>query len=132
MAALAVGLGPCFAASLSCELALETSWEDLGRIVRNGPTLPLRGEPRAGVGRERAVYAPLAGPFQTERRIGDRVGAGEAVAAIGGRALSAPLAGAKVLEVDPRGDPTLCRGVGERPRASPRPLAPSCSRRPPQ
>jgi xanthine dehydrogenase accessory factor len=136
LAPLTIGLGPGFAAGDTCDIAVETSWEAPGRVLRAGPTLPLRGEPRpiAGIGRERAVYAPAAGPFRTARRIGDRVEAGEEVARIGGAAavLRAPVAGAlrglvrdgavvregaKVVEVDPRGDPALCFGLGERPVA---------------
>lgn len=133
LAPLAIGLGVGFAPGVNCDIAIETSWEALGRRVETGTTLPLRGEPRpiAGVGRERAVYAAEAGVVRTSHRIGDRVATGDAVLAIGSRWLRAPLAGclrglmrdgvavaagAKVLEVDPRGDPALCFGLGERPR----------------
>ena len=133
LAPLSIGLGVGFAPGVNCDLAIETSWEALGRVVETGATLPLRGEPRAiaGVGRERAVYAPEAGTLRTVQRIGGRVEAGEVVAELGPHRLRAPLAGclrglmrdgvavaagAKVLEVDPRGDPTLCFGLGERPR----------------
>src|SRR5215210_4733712 len=136
-APLAVGLGPGFVAGMepgaNCHAAVETSWEALGEVVRAGSTLPLRGEPRpiAGVGRERAVYAPAAGLFRTGRAIGGRIAAAEPIGTLDGRALPAPLAGAlrglardgvsveagaKVAEVDPRGDPALCFGLGERPR----------------
>ncbi len=136
-APLAVGLGPGFVAGegadANCHAAVETSWEALGKVVRSGPTLPLRGEPRpiAGVGRERAVYAPAAGLFRTGHAIGGRISAAEPIGTLDGRALLAPLAGAlrglvrdavpveegaKVAEVDPRGDPALCFGLGERPR----------------
>ena len=133
LAPLVVGLGPGFVAGGNCHMAVETSWERPGAVVRAGPTLPLFGEPRpiAGVGRERAVYSPVAGTFRTWRKIGDLVTAGEPVAKVGGVPLRAPLAGAlrglvrggvavasgsKVVEVDPRGDPALCCGLGERPR----------------
>lgn len=136
-APLTVGLGPGFVAGegpdTNCHVAVETSWEALGEVVRSGPTLPLRGEPRliVGVGRERAVYAPAAGLFQTGHAIGGRISAAEPIGTLDGRALLAPLAGAlrglvrdavpveegaKVAEVDPRGDPALCFGLGERPR----------------
>ncbi len=135
-APLTVGLGPGFAAGggadANCHIAVETSWEALGEVVRSGPTLPLRGEPRpiAGVGRERAVYALTAGLFRTDRTIGGRIAAAEPIGTLDGRPVLAPLggalrglvrdgvsvkAGAKVAEVDPRGDPALCFGLGERP-----------------
>jgi xanthine dehydrogenase accessory factor len=131
-APLSVGLGPGFVAGGNCHIAVETSWEALGAVIDAGPTLPLRGEPRpiGGAGRGRAAYAPAEGVFRTAFRIGDRV-AGDVVATIGGQPVRAPLegvlrglvrdgvhvrAGAKVVEVDPRGDPALCFGLGERPR----------------
>lgn len=130
---LSIGLGVGFVAGANCDLAIETSWDGLGQVVRAGATLPLRGEPRAiaGVGRERAVYAPVEGVVRTCLRIGDRVLAGDPVLDLDGVTLRAPLpgvlrglvrngvrvaAGAKVLEVDPRGRPEDCFGVGERPR----------------
>jgi xanthine dehydrogenase accessory factor len=115
-------------------LAIETSWgERLGAVITSGPTLPFTGEPRSlgGVGRARFIYAPVAGRFETAARIGSCVTAGEIVATIGDIALSAPLSGVirgltrsgvpvavttKVVEIDPRGDPSAAFGLGERPR----------------
>jgi xanthine dehydrogenase accessory factor len=133
LAPLTIGLGPNFTAGETVDLAIETSWEALGRVVREGPTLPLAGEPRelGGHGRDRYVYAPVAGLFRTNRDIGEPVQAGEIVAAIDATPLHAPLSGVlrglthdgvpvavgtKVIEVDPRGDPASVRGIGERPR----------------
>ena len=133
LAPLSIGLGVGFVAGTNCDLAIETSWDALGQVVRDGATLPVRGEPRAigGVGRERAVYAPVAGVVRTSLRIGDRVLAGDPVLDLRGAVLHAPLpgvlrglvrdgvrvaAGAKVLEVDPRGQSELCFGLAERPR----------------
>ncbi len=133
LASLTVGLGPNFVAGQNVDVAVETSWERLGYIVRSGPTLVLAGEPRAinGVGRQRIVYAPEPGTFRTDRWIGDLVAAGDVVAEIGCTRLVAPLAGAlrgltrsgvtverrtKVVEVDPRGRQAIVTGVGERPR----------------
>ena len=73
----------------------------------------------------------VAGVMRTQAQIAQRVRAGEPVAAIGDEPLLAPLdgilrglvhdgvpveAGAKVLEVDPRGDVSKVRGIGPRPR----------------
>lgn len=134
LAALTLGLGPSFVAGETTDLAIETQWgEQLGAVVDSGPTRSLAGEPRAfaGHGRDRFVYAPVGGVMRTRARIAQRVAAGEAVATIGEEVLLAPLdgilrglvhdgvpvqAGAKVLEVDPRGDPAKVHGIGERPR----------------
>lgn len=134
LAALTIGLGPNFVAGENVDLAIETSWgERLGAIVTHGPTLALAGEPRpiGGSGRERFVYAPAEGCFETAARIGDPVVAAQPIAHIGAITLTAPLAGiirglthtgvhvsatAKVIEIDPRGDPSSAFGLGERPK----------------
>jgi xanthine dehydrogenase accessory factor len=134
IAPLTIGLGPNFVAGGNVDLAIETSWGDnLGVVIAVGPTLPLDGEPRpiGGVARARFVYAPRAGRFDTAMHIGDRVEEGALVAAIADTALRAPISGiirgltrdgvdvgirAKVIEVDPRGDPAAAFGLGERPR----------------
>jgi xanthine dehydrogenase accessory factor len=131
---LTIGLGPGFRAGGHVDVAIETAWGDsLGAVIERGATRPFAGEPRplGGAGRERYVYAPHAGRMRTALRIGDRVDAGEVVATIDGHPLVAPLAGAlrglsargsrvtpgqKVIEVDPRGERSLCFGIGERPR----------------
>jgi xanthine dehydrogenase accessory factor len=131
LAPLTIGLGPNFTAGTTTDIVVETSWEDLGRVITVGTALPFRGEPReiAGHARDRYVYAKEDGIFRTKYRIGDRVVAGHVVAQIGETALTAPLdgvlrgltrdgvpvpAGTKVIEVDPRGQPDLVLGIGER------------------
>lgn len=134
LAPLTIGLGPNFVAGQAVDLAIETGWgERLGEIITSGPTLPLAGEPRSlgGIGRARFIYAPVAGCFETIARIGEQVREGVTVATIGDVELAAPLSGvvrgltrsgvlvpmaAKVIEIDPRGDPSSAFGLGERPR----------------
>ena len=133
LAPLTIGLGPNFVAGETTHLAIETQWGDaLGALVTDGPTRELGGEPRSfdGHARDRFAYAPVDGVLRTAAAIGDRVSAGEVVATIGEEQLPAPLdgilrglthdrvpvtRGAKVLEVDPRGDPASAVGVGVRP-----------------
>ena len=134
LAPLTIGLGPNFVARQTVDLAIETQWGDaLGAVVREGATRPLGGEPRSfdGHARDRFVYAPAGGVLRTQAQIAQRVAEGEVVATIGDEELRAPLAGvlrglahdgvpvqagAKVLEVDPRGDLTKVFGIGPRPR----------------
>ncbi len=134
LAPLTIGLGPNFVAGETVDLAIETQWgDDLGALVAEGPTKPLGGEPRAfdGHARDRFVYAPVGGVLRTGAQIAQRVTAGETVATIDDEPLRAPLdgilrglvhdgvpvaAGAKVVEVDPRGDLTKVYGIGPRPR----------------
>ncbi|MGH2840946.1 MAG: xanthine dehydrogenase [Solirubrobacteraceae bacterium] len=134
LAPLTIGLGPNFIAGETTHLAIETQWgDDLGAVLEAGATRALAGEPRSfdGHGRDRFVYAPVGGVVRTDAAIGQAVAAGEVVASIEGEPLAAPLdgilrglthdgvpvpAGAKVLEVDPRGDVSAVIGIGERPR----------------
>ena len=133
LASLTIGLGPNFDAGEQTDLAIETAWgDDLGQVIRQGPTRPLAGEPReiAGHMRDRYVYAPVAGIFSTALEIGMRVEAGQPIASIGGVELAAPLGGrlrglthagvevglgTKVIEIDPRDADADIYGIGERP-----------------
>ena len=130
---LTVGLGPALVAGRHAHIIVETSWDALGRVITEGASLPLAGEPRAiaGHARDRYVYAPIDGLFRTKARIGDRVQQGQAVAEIDAMTLAAPLSGVlrglthddvavtvgtKVIEVDPRGRGEDVTGIAERPR----------------
>jgi len=135
LAPLTLGLGPNFIAGETTDIAIETGWgDDLGRVLHTGSTRALEGEPQPieGVGRDRYVYAPVAGTLRTQYRIGERVAAGTVIATIGDTQLMAPIAGCirglthdgvtvavrtKVIEIDPRNDPTLAFGLGRRPAA---------------
>lgn len=132
--ACVIGLGPGFAAGQNCHIAIETSWGDqLGMVITEGATAPLSGEPRPieGHGRERLLYAPEAGLWQTPYQIGDPVEAGTRVGSVNQQLLVAPLSGVlrgltrsglevaartKLVEVDPRGEHAVLRGLGERPK----------------
>lgn len=131
LAPLVIGLGPNCVVGGNVDLAVETAWgDDLGRVIETGPTSTFAGEPRliGGYGRERYVYAPLAGVFRTGFGIGDTVREWETVAGIGGVPIAAPKSGilrglirddvtvaakTKAVEVVPEGAKVF--GVGERP-----------------
>jgi xanthine dehydrogenase accessory factor len=133
LAPLTIVLGPGFVAGRHADVVIETSWDDLGRVITEGGSLPLSGEPREidGHARDRYVYAPIGGVFRTQSRIGDPVRQGQEVAWIDSTCLTAPLDGVlrgltrdavpvtvrtKVIEVDPRGRVNEVRGIVERPR----------------
>lgn len=133
LAPLTIGLGPNFVAGETTDLVVETAWDGLGSIITKGSSRPLSGEPRPinGYGRERYVYAPAEGRFETASLIGARVKKGEPIACIGTELILSPLdgclrgmthagasvkAGTKVVEVDPRGDPARSFGIAERPQ----------------
>jgi len=132
LADFTIALGPSRVAGLHADVVIETSWDDLGRVITTGASLPLAGEPRAidGHARDRYVYAPIDGVFRTTFRIGDAVRQGQEVAHIDSTALTAPLDGVlrgltrnavlvtvrtKVIEIDPRGRVCSVRGIAERP-----------------
>ncbi|EME70025.1 xanthine and CO dehydrogenase maturation factor [Paramagnetospirillum caucaseum] len=133
LAPLVVGMGPGCTAGLNVDVAVETSWDQLGRVVRRGSTLELAGEPRAVLGqaRSRFRYAPVAGILRAEAAIGQRVRAGEVVARIGDTVVEAPFDGIvrglthdgvpveqgnKIAEIDPRPGAVKLAGIDERPR----------------
>lgn len=133
-----VGLGPGYIAEHNASVAIETAWGDhLGRVIDAGPTRRQAGDPRPilGAGRERLVYSPIDGVFDSDLHIGEAVMRRQPVGWIEGRngrtELVSPLTGSlrgltrpglrvasgtRVVEVDPRGDPALCFGLAERPR----------------
>ncbi|MBI2332701.1 MAG: EF2563 family selenium-dependent molybdenum hydroxylase system protein [Chloroflexi bacterium] len=133
LASLVIGLGPNFVAGFNVHLAVETArGDDLGRVITIGKTKDLEGEPISmeGYGRDRYVYAPVAGKFSTSHEIGDAVLKGQEIAAINSTPLYAPISGVirgithtevpvslrtKVIEIDPRGKRAQVSGIGERP-----------------
>jgi xanthine dehydrogenase accessory factor len=134
-ASLVIGLGPGLEAGRDVHFVVETMrGHDLGRIIGNGYSSSDTGEPGeiGGYTRERLVRSPLAGVFESGRRIGERLAAGDVVGGVAGMELKAEIAGVlrgllwpglevpagfKVADVDPRGDPALCRTLSDKARA---------------
>jgi xanthine dehydrogenase accessory factor len=134
LAPLTLGLGPNFIAGETVHAAVETGWnEDLGKVLWDGTTRPLEGEPQSieGHARDRYVYAPAAGIFRTAHQIGDMVSVNQEIARINEIPLCAPIGGmlrglthdgvpvakkAKIIEVDPRGKQAPISGIAERSR----------------
>ena len=132
-APLVIGIGPGFAAGEQVHGVVETNWGDeLGRVIWQGSALSYTGQHRVveGHGKDRYVYAPLPGAFFTELDVLDMVKAGQVVGRVGDTPLTAPIdgilkglahggiavaEGAKLVEVEPRGEARFCIGIGERP-----------------
>ncbi len=133
-APLVIGIGPNFTVGDQVHLAVESAYGDaLGAVLTEGSTAALGGEPRAILGhaRDRYLYAPCAGIFRTHLDIGRLVVAGDELARLGDHVFRAAFAGAlrglvrdgtrvcqgaKIIEIDPRGEAAQTRGLGERPR----------------
>ena len=133
-APLVIGLGPGLEAGRDVHYAVETMrGHDLGRVVERGCTSRDTGEPGeiGGYARERLVRSPVAGVFESGRRIGERLAADEAIGRVAGVEMKAEIggvlrgllwpglevpAGFKVADMDPRGDPALCRTLSDKAR----------------
>ncbi len=95
-APLVIGLGPGFYAGRNVHIVIETNHSNnLGKVILEGKTEEDTGIPVAigGLTKERVVWAMQPGIFTTNREIGDRVVAGEAVGQVGGQLVEAPTSG---------------------------------------
>ena len=143
-APLVIGLGPGFCAGdtgagENCHAVIETQRGPfLGRVIWQGQAALDTGEPDSvpmlsgggqGVRAERVLRAPADGILVTYASIGDRVEAGQVIAAVNGQPLAASFGGVlrgllrsgtdvvrnlKVGDLDPRSDPRLCRLVSDK------------------
>ena len=131
-APLVIGLGPGFTAGRDCHAVVETlEGPNLGRVILAGTATPPTHCPCLidGLGEERVVRAPKAGEFWPLRTIGDLVQANKPVAKIDELVLRAPVSGVirgilhpgvfvrqkmKVVEIDPRSDPTIPFKISDR------------------
>lgn len=81
-APIVVALGPGFTAGVDCHAVIETQrGHSLGRVYYQGSATPNTGTPGTVGGQDalRAVRAPVAGIFYAQRKIGDRLKAGDAI-----------------------------------------------------
>lgn len=124
-----VGVGPGFVAGEHVDLAVDTSVGDrLGSVVRSGATRPPPLAPSllGGAGGERFVHAEGPGRFFTRQRLGDAVARNDWIGMVGASPVRAPIggvlrglsargarvvAGACLVEIDPRGDAAACFGI---------------------
>jgi len=134
-APIVIGLGPGFTAGVDVHAVVETNrGHHLGRVILSGSAEPHTGVPgpTAGFTADRVLRAPCEGAFTGQRRIGDPVEAGEAVAYVAGQPVVAKIsgvlrglladglpvkAGMKVGDVDPRGVREHCFTISDKARA---------------
>ncbi len=125
-----VGLGPNFEVAANCDIAIETRPGRVGRIVRQGVTETADGVARelGGLRAERFVYADRDGCWHTALDIGARVYRGVVIGRLGNAPVALPqdgvlrglvrdgckaFAGAKLVEIDPRGRDAAWTGIDE-------------------
>ena len=132
LAGLVVGLGPGFIAGENCHAVIETKrGADLGRVIWRGGAEADTGlpDPVWEYQSERVLRAPGVGSLEAFASIGDRLQAGQVVAAVNGQPVRAAFAGVlrgllrngtpvwrglKIGDVDPRNDPRLCSLVSDK------------------
>jgi xanthine dehydrogenase accessory factor len=135
-APLVIGLGPGLEAGRDVDFVVETMrGHDLGRIIDDGFTSKDTGQPGeiGGYGRERVLRAPTQGVFESPRRIGDHVTAGEVIGTVAETEIRAEIPGvlrgllrpglmvglgAKLADVDPRNEPALCCRISDKARTT--------------
>jgi xanthine dehydrogenase accessory factor len=81
-APIVAALGPGFTAGVDCHAVIETQrGHNLGRVYYQGAAQPNTGVPGnlGGQDGQRAVRAPVAGVFYAQRKIGDRLKAGDVI-----------------------------------------------------
>lgn len=133
-ASLVIALGPGFSAGKDVHIVIETNrGHNLGRIITAGEAEPDTGIPGpiGGFDRERVWHAPLAGVFTTDKKIGDRVIAGEVAGRVGNTPVMTEIAGIirgllrndtrvpegmKLGDIDPRGDEEYCYTISDKSR----------------
>jgi xanthine dehydrogenase accessory factor len=126
------GLGPGFTAGDDVHAVVETNrGHRMGRVIWEGPAQPDTGVPDPVNGKdvERVLRAPADGLFEPAAEIGSLVASGSRLAEINGVALIAPFdgalrgllhggievsAGAKVGDLDPRGDLSVCSLISDK------------------
>lgn len=134
LAGFTVGLGPGFCGGVNCDIAIETRPGKAGQLVERGPTDPPDGmaQPLGDRASERFGRAATSGRWHTAIEIGTRVFKDFIVGHLDGEPVRAPFdgilrgvvrdgtevpAGAKLLEIDPRGRKAKWTGIDARGRS---------------
>lgn len=131
-ASMMVGLGPGFTAGADVHAVVETHrGHRMGRVIWEGSAQADTGVPDPVNGQDvaRVLRAPADGMFEPTAELGSLVASGERVAEIDGVALIAPFdgalrgllhsgievdTGAKVGDLDPRGDLSVCSLISDK------------------
>jgi len=131
-APLVIGLGPGFQAGVDVRMVIETNrGHNLGRVLLDGAAEANTGIPGdiGGYAQERVLRAPCNGVFTTGKQIGVVVWQGELIGTIAGQSVAAGIAGvirgllrggtevvegAKLGDIDPRGETGYCSTVSDK------------------
>ncbi len=134
-AALVIGLGPGFEASVDVDVAIETMrGHNLGCVLDSGKTQANTGVPGPinGYTKERILRSPATGVFNSVLNITDTVTAGAVVGTVNGEEVVAQVGGVlrglirpgihvqqgmKMGDIDPRGTVGNCFSISDKARA---------------
>ncbi len=129
-----IGVGPGFSAGKDVHAVIETNnSENLGKVIIDGEPEPNTGIPLevGQLTRERAMFSAIDGVFHSTLKMGDMVRIGDTVGFIENEPVKAQAngvlrallrdglrisKGAKLAEVDPRGEKWLCYAIRPRMR----------------
>jgi xanthine dehydrogenase accessory factor len=127
-APLVIGLGPGFTCGENCHAVVETQrGHTLGRVYWSGSASADTGQPEGDP--RRVLRAPTSGVLTSQLKIGEYVQSGQIIATLGDEQILAPIAGvlrglirpgitisqgAKIGDIDPRGDPAYCYLVSDK------------------
>ncbi len=132
---IVIGLGPGYHAGRDCHAVVETNrGHNLGRVLYEGSAETDTGIPAPVLGHSarRLLRAPAAGTFRALRSIGEIVREGDVLGSVDGHPVSAQIDGVlrgllhdgvkvsenlKIGDVDPRGDPVMCRTISDKANA---------------
>jgi xanthine dehydrogenase accessory factor len=120
-APLVIGIGPGFSVGADAHLVVEASGKDLGKVIIEGESTEPTEQPGENLNpeKEMAIWADDAGVFESDKKVGDSVTAGEPIGSLNNVLVNAPVSGmlrgvlrneVKVLanvrlaEIDLRGD----------------------------
>jgi xanthine dehydrogenase accessory factor len=123
-----IGLGPGFTAGENCHAVIETKrGHSMGRVYWSGSAEADSGLPEGD--QRRVIRAPRSGVVRSSAQIGDRLKAGDLIAEVDQTPITAPFDGMlrglirpglivsaniKIGDLDPRGDPNLCKLVSDK------------------
>lgn len=134
-APLVIGIGPGFIAGVDVHLVIESKpGNNLGRVILEGESEKDSSRPDETVNsdKNKLVLAEETGVFTTEKNIGDAVLAGDIIGNISDLPLKAPISGvlcgllrneskvlpnARLAEIDPENDKSICFAIRGRTRA---------------
>jgi len=134
-ALLVIGLGPGFTAPVDVHRVIETMrGHDLGRVILQGSAQANTGIPGSigGHTQDRVLRAPATGVFHSDRKITDRVKAGDCIGNVEGNEVVVKIdgvlrglvcegtvvrEGVKIGDIDPRGFVEYCSSVSDKSRA---------------